>query len=714
VISPEQTQAQLGRILSSSAFDQAERARAFLTFVVTASLEERTGEIKESVIAVEALGRTTSFDPKSDPIVRVEAGRLRNRLKTYYDSEGADDPILITLPKGGYVPEFARRAQTSSPASARNPVILIGAGILGGLMLAAIVFYLFSNAPDTDEVLHLSVLPPSGSTIENSQVSPNGKMVAFTALQQNRRMLWVRWLDSQEARMIPGTERATQAFWSPDSRSLAFFGPNYLRRVELSGGPAQEICAASIPLGGGSWSEDGVIVFSPRPDGVLFRVPAAGGTPQPVTTLDQSRGETIHRSPAFLPDGRHFLYVASSGKPNGTSLRIGSLDSTDSRLLLDGAGNGSYVPPTQGRSGSLLFFFGGAVMAQPFDPDRLALSGGRTALIPKVFYHKGRAEFSVSANGVLSYQPADRKNFQLGWLDRAGRLIQTIGARNDYSALRLSPDDKHLVFSEEEDFSSNAAVWTMELARGLVSPVTNLPHASFLPVWSPDGNEILFSNGNEQRMQLLRQPLNSSKPVTVVDTPGPKFPTDWSDDGRFVTYFTPWPEFVTLKTFVVDLTNSDVEQNARMLFLGSQYNEAEAVFLPAHSSSGPHWIAYTSTETGRPEVYVRSFPRTDRKWPISHGGAWQPLWRRDGRELFFLSQDGMLMAVDVKGGPDFKAGIPHPLFRTTIPPYSGPPEVPAHAYAVSKDGQRFLVNQPAVDAPPGSISVVSHWQAAQR
>ena len=157
-------------------------------------------------------------------------------------------------------------------------------------------------------------------------------MIAFTALQQNKTMLWVRALDSAEARVIPGTEQTSQAFWSPDSRSLAFFDTNTLRRVELAGGPAQEICAVSIPMGGGSWSRNGVIVFSPRPEGVLFRVPAAGGTPQPVTALDHSRGELAHRSPEFLPDGRHFLYVASSGKPGGTAVRVGSIDSMDSRF----------------------------------------------------------------------------------------------------------------------------------------------------------------------------------------------------------------------------------------------------------------------------------------------------------------------------------------------------------------------------------------------
>ncbi|MDQ6665003.1 MAG: hypothetical protein M3Z23_11485, partial [Acidobacteriota bacterium] len=217
----------------------------------------------------------------------------------------------------------------------------------------------------------------------------------------------------------------------------------------------------------------------------------------------------------------------------------------------------------------------------------------------------------------------------------------------------------------------------------------------------------------EQRMRLLRQRPNNSKPITVLDTSGPKFPTDWSTNGQFVAFFTPWPEFARLKTVVLDLRKAGSTTAPTVLFMESQYNEAEAVFSPGITDAGPRWIAYTSTESGRPEVYVRSFPDGNQKWPISNGGAWQPLWRRDGRELFFLTQDGVLMAVDIHSGASFSAGIPLPLFRTSIPPYAGAPELPAHGYAVTKDGQHFLVNQTAGDASGRSISIVTHWPPTQ-
>jgi hypothetical protein len=371
---------------------------------------------------------------------------------------------------------------------------------------------------------------------------------------------------------------------------------------------------------------------------------------------------------------------------------------------LEGGGNAAYAPSAPGKAGSLLFYFRSSLMAQPFDPDRLTLSGGRTLVASQVFCSNGLADFSVSANHTLVYRPTNRKSLQLSWFDRAGRLIHNVGGLNDYFALRLSPDERMLAFSDEEELSWSSPIWTLDLSRGLVSRLSSVQ--SMMPVWSPEGNEILYSAGNEQRMQLLRQPLNRSEPATVLNTPGPKFLTDWSPNGRFIAYTTPWPDFIRLKTAVLDLGNPYLEQNTRAFFLESQYNEAEAVFSPEPAKTSPTWIAYTSTETGQPEVYVRSFPKGDQKWKISTAGGWQPLWRRDGRELFFLSQDGIVMATDVIKGPRFEAGAPHPLFRTTIPPYPGPPQIPAHTYAVSNDGQRFLVNQPVEDASKGAISVV--------
>lgn len=711
-IHPEQVRLQLSRILASKTFSQSERASRLLSFVVTTTLEGRPGEIKESVIATEALSRNASFDPKTDPIVRVEAGRLRSRLLAYYESEGSQDPIMITLPKGGYVPVFAENTRPAQSTPRRNPPILFFAGLLAGLMLASAVWMLLGRSSPVENHLRLSILPPANSIIQSTQLSPDGRMIALVVRQQNRTAIWVRALDSAEARLIPGTERASLPFWSPDSRSLAYFSTNSLRRVELAGGPPQDICAASIPLGGGSWSRNGVIVFLPRPEGVLFQVPAKGGTPRPVTRLDESRGEFLHRSPEFFPDGRHFLYLASSRKMGSTTLRLGSLDSMDSKILLEGCGNAVYSPPDSGHPGNLLFYFRGALMAQPFDAGRMMLTGDRTIIASQVYYENARADFSVSSNRILAFRPSSRNNLQLGWFDRAGKLIRNIGSRNSYLSIRLSPDENRLVFGDEEEHGWNTPIWTMELSREQATRVSDVQQTCFLPLWSHDGTEILYSCGTEQGMRLVRQSLNGTAGRTLLNTPGPKFLTDWSEDRRFIAYFTPWPDFHRLKVIIIDLRKPEIPNPVPAFSTETPYNEAEAVFSPVSTPTGPRWVAYTSTETGRTEVYVRSFPGGDQKWPISNGGAYQPLWRRDGRELFFIAQNGDLMEAETDPGPPFHAGTPRPLFHTTIPPYTGAPYFPVYCYAVSRDGQRFLVNQTIDDDFKGSISILTHWSSA--
>ncbi len=259
----------------------------FLRFVVTTALNGRPEEIKESVIAVEALARGTNFHPKTDPIVRVEAGRLRARLKTFYESQGLHDAIVIGLPKGSYIPQFSEQsdhAEAPAASDKRISLLQIGAGTVSGILLSCVAWLFFHKPLARGEVLRLSLIPPAGVVIQSSRISPDGKKVVFTGLQGNRTMLWLRSLDSAGSTGHRRDRGATQPFWSPDSRSLGFLTTNRLRRVELAGGPAQEICATSIPMGGGSWSHDGTIVFSPRPAGcftrfrppVVFRNPPQG------------------------------------------------------------------------------------------------------------------------------------------------------------------------------------------------------------------------------------------------------------------------------------------------------------------------------------------------------------------------------------------------------------------------------------------------------
>jgi hypothetical protein len=400
----QRVRGQLDRILASAAFDDAERAKSLLRFVVERTLEGHAGEIKESVIALEVLGRPPSFDSKSDPIVRVEAGRLRDRLSSYYEAEGGADTVLISLPKGRYVPEFTERRTREASKS-------VG-------------------------VLRLSILPPENATFESFAVSPDGRKLVFTASLNGRMMLWVRALDSLEAKPLAGTDYASWPFWSPDSLSIGFFAPHKLKAVEIGGGPAREI--ADLIMGrGGAWSPEGVIVFCPRPIGPLYQVSAAGGTPSPVTSLDETRAEVAHGFPQFLPDGRQFLYLAASFRPGESSIRAGSLDSTSSKVLLGADSGAAYAPMLPGCPPSLLFVHEGAIMAQAFDWRRLELSGERMVVVPEIRYVRWRlVSFSVSSNGVLLYQGAQHR--QLSWFDRQGKLLETVGPHNDCLSFTLS------------------------------------------------------------------------------------------------------------------------------------------------------------------------------------------------------------------------------------------------------------------------------------
>jgi Tol biopolymer transport system component len=672
---------QLDRILASAAFAGAERASSFLRFIVERTLEGHVGEIKESVIAVDVLGRPPSFDSKSDSIVRVEATRLRDRLSSYYEAEGGADPVLISLPKGRYVPEFGER-QTRDAATSAG-------------------------------VLRLSILPPNNASFESFAVSPDGRKLAFTAPLNGRIMLWVRALDSLEAKLLAGTDNASCPFWSPDSVSIGFFVPNKLKAVEIGGGPARDI--ADVVVGrGGAWSPEGVILFCPRPIGILYQISATGGAPAPVTSLDEARAEVAHGFPQFLPDGRHFLYLAAGSRPGGSSIRAGSLDSPHSKVLLSADTSAAYAPALRGHSGSLLFVHDGALMAQAFDWQRLELSGERTVIVPQVRFERwNQARFSASSNGVLLYQGGCAESHQLAWFDRQGLLLSAAGPRNNYRSLSLSPDERYVAVNRFDDpGSAFPTIWVLDLLRsGASFRVTDadFAQAEFTPVWAPDSREILFSRGDDRRMRLFRQALSGGPATCVLETDGPKFPTDWSSDARFVSYNSQVPDYQYLHTWIGALRG--LKEDAKPYpFLQHSYEEFGAQFSPVDREQGPRWLAYTSCETGRYEVCVRDFPEGCHKWQVSGQGGLQPHWRGDGRELFYLTPDGMLMAVKLNPGPAFEFEASEPLFMTGLwLTMHSSIYIWMNQYAVSRDGQRFLLNRTIPDAAQDAITAVIPW-----
>jgi hypothetical protein len=272
------------------------------------------------------------------------------------------------------------------------------------VLLVGVGAVLFDRTRPAQDALKLSLLPPVGAEVQYAAISPDGKKVAFASVHQGKQMLWVRALDSLEAQPIPGSELSAFPFWSPDSQSLAFFGIDRLQRVELAGGPPQMISESRVTRGG-AWGTGGYIVFRAGAAGRLVQSAGIGrATPEPVTTLDTSRAEVAHHFPSFLPDGNHFVYLAVSTRPRDTAIRVGSLDGKTNKILTYANGSAQFAPAQNGRTGYLMFGFDGALMAQPFDPKRLELSGGRVTVAPHVLHFRGRADFSISQNGVLAYR----------------------------------------------------------------------------------------------------------------------------------------------------------------------------------------------------------------------------------------------------------------------------------------------------------------------
>jgi dipeptidyl aminopeptidase/acylaminoacyl peptidase len=539
-VETERIRTQLERILASATFAEAERARKFLRLVVELALTGRHYEIKESVIGVEALGRTASYDPRTDPIVRVEAGRLRSRLLAYYQSEGTLDPILIDLPKGGYVPEFQERRMPQyapgASATMRHPALIVGASLLIGFLLSWAAWFYLHKVPALSAPALLSVLPPEGSEFGNSAVSPDGRYLAFTATAGKLMRLWVRALDSLEAHALPGTDGASYPFWSPDSASVAFFTPGALKKIHVSGGAAQLICDVRAAFGG-AWGARGVIVFVQRPN--LYQVPAAGGTPKVVATIDPSRGEISYLFPHFLPDGRRFLYSLMSRAPGEATVRASSLDGGDFKFLLNADLGAAYAPPYRGHVGALIFAYHGALMSQPFDAQRLELTGAASQIAPEVRHVSMRADVSVSSNGVLAYQGNTEKDRQLTWFDRNGKELGTLGSRNNFRSFSLSPDEKRLAIEAEDPASGRSELWIMDLQRGSMSRIGAQALEGFVPVWSPDGNEIAFSANTSSGLFLWHQAADQLNAAPLLELAGPKTASDWSADGRFLGVYGP-------------------------------------------------------------------------------------------------------------------------------------------------------------------------------
>jgi len=555
-------------------------------------------------------------------------------------------------------------------------------------------------------------IPPGveASGPSNFSVSPDGRHLAFFASgADGMTRLWIRTMDALEIRSLPGSEltfvTVPPPFWSPDSRFVVFDAGGKLKKFDLSGGPPQTLCDLPALAVGGSWSPAGDIIVG-QTDGGLMRVRESGGAASRVTVLDPARSEEFHLMPSFLPDGRHFVYLrVSPGSPEKSGTYIGTLDvkpeEQDATRLMPYAVGLSYVPAAGAGPGHLMFVREGTLLAQRFDPARLALTGSAVPVAERVGSFRDGGFFSASANDRLIYRTVDA-DFQLAWFDRQGALSGRVSEAGGFGGAALSSDGLRVVAprTNPQD-ASKTDLWLLDVAGG--GAATRFTFGAGLaesPVWSPDGTRIAFTF--DKRFIHLRLTSGVGPETAMLQSAagGVITANGWSHDGQFLLYSS----IETLAT-KSDLWVLPSDGRKPVPFVHTAFNEDQGRF-----STDGHWVAYVSNESGANEVYVRGFT-TDFSGGsasaggsvlVSRGGGTAPRWRRDGRELFYLAPDGKMMAAEVPAGQEFRAGVPAPLFQT-----------PAGAIVgdVAADGRRFLLVTPTGRATTTPFTVVLNWTA---
>jgi serine/threonine protein kinase/Tol biopolymer transport system component len=561
------------------------------------------------------------------------------------------------------------------------------------LMAAGVALWNASNRRPHPMYFHASVSFPANDLA----LSLDGRMLAMVAYSQqaSNYVLWTYEVGGQRTNSLDGTQGASYPFWSPDGKFIGFFADGKLKKVEVSGGQPQVLCDA--PNGrGGTWNRDGVIVFTPDSLGAgLFRVSSSGGSPLEMTKLDASRSEQSHRWPVFLPDGKHFLYLGSNfaGLLENNAIFLGSLDSQERRLLVSTSANAAYAEP-----GYLLYLRDNkTLVAQPFDGRRYVLSGEPHTLSDEVLYTPlvNRAVFSVSSGDILVTQTGRGASLsQLTWFDRSGKPAGTVGMPASFGNVRLSPDGHRVAVDQINPDGRNIDIWIHEPARGATTRLTFDPSPHQAPIWSPDGKQILFSSNRKVTTRLYLKNADGSGSEEEVADLGTFVPVnawDWSRDGKHVLF----------------RKGNELWHLSRPEHATKPLLQAKWTVRNAQSSPDGRWMAYASNETGSMQVYVSPFLNGNGKWQVSSAGGQEPKWRQDGKELFYLSADGKMMAVAVKTGASFEASSPVALFQTHRRQPVSSQDV--FSYDVSGDGQKFLILTKVDEANAAPLSVLLNW-----
>jgi eukaryotic-like serine/threonine-protein kinase len=639
------------------------------------------------------------------PILDLIEHCLRKRPKQRLQAIG-DARVLIedyladpeSFRRLGVTPEKEVSAQ---PAIWRwLPWAVAAAAILGATVIA---LWPESPTPPPPATRAYIPAPPGGEFNLGSDypapvsVSPDGRTLAFGIRgEDDVERLWIRDLDDLDARPLTGTEGALYPFWSPDSRHIGFFAGGKLKKIEATGGPAMALCEA--PNGkGGTWNSAGTIVFAPSHNTPLHKVSAAGGESVALTQFDSALGEDSHRHPRFLPDGDHFVFVARAGGGGAGSnsrVKIGSLEGEVSELM-PATSNVEYA------AGHLLYVFDQTLMARPFDAETRELTGDAFPLAENIYVDLGAVlgSFSVSDQGTLAYQtgsPRESVRASLQWRSRSGEILSEVGAPDSYIEVQLSPVGSQAIVAKADFESGNTDLWLVDLDRELQTRFTFETGADYFVAWSPDGETIAFSSNRSGSFELYSKSVTGGGQEQLLrEGEGTSYPSSWSPDGRYLVY----------QSNVgggEDMFAWDVEGGGEPIPLQpTKFNDT----VPMVSPDG-NWLAWAGDDSGRWEIYVTPFPEGGRKWQISDGGDW-PRWRSDGKEIFYLTAEGKLMATQVDGSGDtFKVGATQELFE--LGPYND-----GFDYDVTADGQRFLIVKQAEQKEHQNqqpMTLVLNWQ----
>jgi Tol biopolymer transport system component len=618
------------------------------------SPDERFRSAKDLAFAIEALSTATSVS-----------------------SETAVD---ADLKDGGKA-----RSRSSAWGWVAATVFLLAAGVLG--------YMLWSSKSAVQPPIRFAVEAPGNAIdMDHPAISPDGRTIAFVATLEGQQHLFLRSLGNTTPQRLTGTEDADRPFWSPDGRYVGFFAENKLKRVEAAGGPVQNICEARS-ANGGTWAADGTIIFGMYDKGI-HKVSAAGGTPVEIVPVDRENKEIDHASPYLLPDGKNIVYLSWKGAPDQAEIRAANISTGENRLVLVGNSNAAYA------YGHLIYSRESTLMAQRFDPGTLSVSGDAFPVQENVMFspNSSISSFSVSSNGILVFKLGGGSLRQLAWIDRSGKRLGNLDPPAIYNDAVLSPDGRWVAVQRMD--GDKGSIWTFDTSRNLTSRFTLAGNDEDDPVWSRDSKYLYFTSGEGGDDRIARKSVIGGSEEILADAGGSVAGEgiDIAPDGSVALVPKLSPKGGT-DIWIVPLDGPAPASP----FMDAEYTEGYAKFSP-----DGRWIAYVSTESARPEVYVRSYPGDAVKRQVSVQGGGQPRWSRDGKELFYLDTNRQLISVRVRSAAEMEFDAPVVLFRTTIGGLLLP-----NRFDVSADGQRFLVNSSMVETERSPFNVVVNWRPDQ-